>query len=939
MKKMSYSIYLVILSFLFNNVCFSQTNQYEDPYLWLEEINGKKTIEWVKKQNSISANKIEEFPLFDSIKKRVLESFNDVDKIAYPSIVGEYVYNLWKDEKNQRGVWRRMLIVDFINNKSNWEVVLDIDKLSEKENKKWVYKGVEWLKEKNEICLLYLSDGGSDKNYMREFNTKSKEFVSDGFIHEESKDGANWIDENTILIYRDFGEGTLTTSGFARTVKKWKRGEEIENAEIIFEIDSTNLKASSAVYNNDEIIHTFLINDNIFSIDYYYLIEGEKIKLLFPDDAILYGVYKNEMILLLRSDWNTKGKLLMSGSLISLNIFENLNGKTNAKIIYTPNKKSSFVDIAVSKDFITVNKMVNVQNELTRFIYKNNEWISEKVNVTRNGSIRLISSDNQSNNVFFSYNNLITPTTLYNLNSSKISPLKTLKKKFDTDSLVLNQYYAQSKDGTLIPYFIVHKNNIKLNNNNPTIISAYGGFKVSLQPSYDKNVGIAWIERGGIYVIANIRGGGEYGPLWHTSAIKDKRQNAFDDLYAVSEDLISRKITSPKILGLIGGSNGGLLVGVAYTQRPELYNAIVCAVPLLDMKRFPKLLAGASWISEYGNPEIPEEWEYIKKYSPYHNIKKNMNYPEIFFITSTKDDRVHPGHARKMAMKLNELGYPYYYHEKIEGGHGSGSTNEQIADNVARIFTFFNTQLNKKKTALEILQKTINTIDTIETIYYKQYAMRTNPRNLNDTIYTNREMYFKRLIGDSIVGVKGHWYFYNDAKTKISFEDIYDSDKLIRKNNKDSTAIKYDLLKNPDFKKKHFWGHNTFYSMQYMYKQILQNSDFYKIEKLKDTIINNTDCHQIIISSENKGSALPGFKYKLIDMEGNVPIIILNIDKSNYFPIRVRLENYELKNPATRFFIDQLYFDLKYNFKINDKERFNTSDKTLKGFNTSEKTP
>ena len=938
MKKISDSIYLVILILLFGNVCFSQTNQYEDPYLWLEEINSEKAIEWVKKQNFISAKKIEEFPLFDSIKERILESYNDNDKIAYPKIAGAYVYNLWKDEKNQRGVWRRMLIDDFINNKSNWELVLDIDKLSEKENKKWVYKGVEWLKPKNEICLLYLSDGGSDKNYMREFNTKSKKFVSDGFNHKKSKDGASWIDENTLLIYRDFGKGTLTTSGFAKTVRKWKRGTNIKNAETIFEIDSTNMKASAYVYNDGEVVHTILINDNISTIEYYYLTNAKKIKFSFPRDANMYGIFKNEMLLFLKSDWNIGNELFSSGSLISLNIPDNISGKYSVKTIFSPNNKSSFVDVAVSKDFITLNIMENVQNKLIKYTNLNNKWIGENIDIPKLGSIRLLASDIQSNNVFFSYNNFITPTTLYNLTLNKLQAIKTLQKEFDTSNLEINQYFVKSKDGTLIPYFIVHKKDIKFDGNNPTLIYAYGGFKVSRQPDYNKNIGIAWLEQGGVYVLANIRGGGEYGPAWHSSAIKENRQNAFDDLYAVSENLISKNITSPKKLGLIGASNGGLLAGVAYTQRPELYNAIVCGIPLLDMKRFSKLLVGASWISEYGDPDIPEEWDYIKKYSPYHNIKENVKYPEIFFITSTKDDRVHPGHARKMAMKLNDMGYSYYYHEKIEGGHGLGSTNEQVADSWVRIYTFLNMKLNNNKTASEILQTTINTIDTIETIYYKQDMARTNPRNINETIFRYREMYFKRLLSDSIVGVKGHWYMYINDKLNVVYEDIYDGNVLIRKNNKDSLASIYDLVKYPELKQKHFWSHNTLYGMQYEFRYMLNNTDSYSIVRLNDTIINSKNCFQIVVRLDNK-MTMPGFAIKLEEDEGSVSKTLYFIDKETYYPIRMIGENYSVENPEQKYFIDQKYYDIKFNIKIDENAQFNTTEKSITRFEKKEMKP
>lgn len=692
MKNRIFTIYLIGIILLFGSESFSQSNQNKDPYLWLEDVNGEKALEWVRNQNAISGKKIEESPLFESLKERLLKAYND--KIAYPEIIGEYVYNLWKDEKHHRGVWRRMRISDYLNNKSNWEVVLDIDKLSQKENKKWVFKGVDWLKPKNEICLVYLSDGGSDKNSMREFNTKSKTFVSNGFNHKDSKDGASWIDENTILVYRDFGEGTRTNSGFARTVRKWKRGTDIENAETIFEIDSNRMKASSHVYNDGNHAHAILINDNISTTEYHYFKDGKTARLSCPNDVILYGIFKNEMLLFLKSDWKRGSDLFRSGSIVSINISDNIKGQYKVKTIYSPNSKSSFVDMAISKDFILLNTMEDVQNKLIRYSYLDQQWQSENVDIPELGSIRLLTSDNQSNSIFFLFSNLITPTTLFHLNENKLQAIKSLKNVFDTENLEIHQYFATSKDGTQIPYFIVHKKDIKFDGNNPTLISAYGGFKVSRQPDYSQNVGIAWLEQGGIYVLANIRGGGEYGPAWHSSAIKEKRQNAFDDLYAVTEDLISREITSPKKLGFMGASNGGLLAGVAYTQRPELYTAIVSGIPLLDMKRFSKLRVGASWISEYGNPDIPEEWDYLKKYSPYHNIDRDKKYPEIFFITSTKDDRVHPGHARKMAMKLNDMGCSYFYHEKLEGGHGLGSTNEQVADSWARIYTFFNMKLN-----------------------------------------------------------------------------------------------------------------------------------------------------------------------------------------------------------------------------------------------------
>jgi len=252
----------------------------------------------------------------------------------------------------------------------------------------------------------------------------------------------------------------------------------------------------------------------------------------------------------------------------------------------------------------------------------------------------------------------------------------------------VNQYESTSIDGTKIPYFIIHHKDIVLNGANPTLVYAYGGFNISQKPNYNATSGIGWMEQGGVYVVASIRGGGEFGPEWHKAAMKEKRQNAYNDFYSVCEDLILRNITSPAHMGAFGWSNGGLMAGVVATQRPDLFTAVIIGAPLLDMKRYNKMLAGASWMDEYGNPDIPEEWEYIKKYSPYHNVLEGKEYPEVLFVTSTKDDRVHPAHARKMAARMIEQGHPIYYYETIEGGHGASSTNEQSAFNQALMFSY-----------------------------------------------------------------------------------------------------------------------------------------------------------------------------------------------------------------------------------------------------------
>jgi prolyl oligopeptidase len=697
MKKQLLTLVTILTLFCTNPLLFAQTEEAEDAYLWLEEIEGEKSLNWVKKQNAASDKALTSNPLFEDLRKKYLDVYDDKDKIAYPNMVGDYVYNLWQDEKYERGLWRRMLKNNYVNNINDWETVIDIDQLSKKEGKKWVFSGASFYEPDNKICLVALSDGGKDEDEIREFNLSTKEFVKNGFLFPESKGDVSWIDQDHVLVARNFGPGTMTTSGYPSQIKVLKRGATLDQAETIFKTDTTHLGAFTFSLNYNSEQHLFIYEGiSFYESNLYYLKENKLQKITYPKDAQLSGFHRGELIISLQSDWDINGKNYNKGALISMNLNDNLNGNILIKTIYEPNALSSFVSTRTSKDFIVVNTMENVQNKLLKFSLEGNTWTSESIGAPEFGSIYLIASSNESNDYFFRYSNFIKPTTLYHVTETGINPIKKLKDFFNTENLVVKQYHATSKDQTKIPYFIVHHKDMKFNGNNPTMIYAYGGFNASSQPNYSATIGIGWLEQGGVYVLANIRGGGEFGPKWHQAAMKEKRQNAYDDFYAVSEELIAKKITSPEHLGAFGWSNGGLMAGVVFTQRPDLFNAVVVGAPLLDMKRYSKLLAGASWMDEFGNPDIPEEWEYIKKYSPYHNVSAEKEYPEVFFVTSTKDDRVHPGHARKMAAKMIDMGHPLIYHETIEGGHGAASTNAQQAAMWASIYTYFNMKLNSK---------------------------------------------------------------------------------------------------------------------------------------------------------------------------------------------------------------------------------------------------
>ncbi|MCA6423348.1 MAG: S9 family peptidase [Flavobacterium sp.] len=663
----------------------------EDKYQWLEEVDGAKSLEFVTAQNKTTFEILGKEKNYQSIYDKSLEIFNSTDKIASPDINGKYVYNFWKDKDHVRGIWRRCLLTDYTNGKLDWETIIDIDEMSKKDNIKWVFKGASGLYPNYTRYLIQLSKGGGDAVVIREFDADKKQFIENGFAIDEAKGSASYVDENTVIVSTNFGEGTMTTSGYPRQVKLWKRGTLLKEAQLIYEGQSSDVRSYGTVVRDETKSYISISRSPVFFTSQKMIwLDNKIITLDIPEDSDFNGILKNQLIVHLKSDWTVNSKTYKSGTLLSLNFTELLKGNKEIQVILTPGEFSSISGVSKTKNNLLINVLTNVTDHLHIFSFGKGIWSSQKVKAPELGTISLGTTDEFSDQYFFSFQNFLTPTTLYTADAGKntIKALKSLPSYFDASNYEVKQFKAKSKDGTLVPYFMVFGKNMKYNAKNPTLISAYGGFEISQKPSYISSAGNAWLDKGGVFVVANIRGGGEYGPKWHQDGMKEKRQNVFDDLYAVSEDLIAKKVTSPKHLGVRGGSNGGLLVGVAFTQRPDLYNAVVCQVPLLDMQRYNKLLAGASWMGEYGNPDIPEEWEYIKKYSPYQNIKEGMNYPEVFFTTSTRDDRVHPGHARKMMAKMNDMGYKTYYYENTEGGHAGSSTNEQSAKSSALTFSY-----------------------------------------------------------------------------------------------------------------------------------------------------------------------------------------------------------------------------------------------------------
>jgi prolyl oligopeptidase len=581
-----------------------------------------------------------------------------------------------------------------LNNSENWEVLLDLDALSAEDKKNWVFHGATWLSPKYEVCLLNLSDGGTDESIAREFNVEQKKFVEGGFSLPSSKGSAAWISGNELIISRNFGPGTMTTSGYPRIVKRWKRGTSLEEATTIMTEHETimGVWAGSSMIEDENFVFISK-STSFYEHESYLLINDELVRLNFPVDANQQGIFKGQMLLRLNSDWKVDGKNFDTGSLVAIDFKKLIEGKTNVTLVYKPDERTSIDDVNITKDKLIVNLLMNVQNVLVAFELNDNAWSFEEIDTPAFGQISVMGTDEDYAGYFYQYSNFITPSTLYYVDNGEATIIRQLNAQFDAKNLEVHQYEAKSKDGTMIPFFVVHDKNMKYDGSNPALVYAYGGFNISNKPSYNTRIGIGWLEGGGVYVLANIRGGGEFGPKWHQAAMKENRQNAYDDFYAVCEQLIEKKISSPKHMGAFGWSNGGLMAGVVATQRPDLFNAVIIGAPLLDMKRFNKMLAGASWMGEYGNPDILEEWEFIKKYSPYHNVHADKKYPEVLFVTSTKDDRVHPAHARKMAARMMEQGHPIYYYETIEGGHGAASTNDQSAFNQALMFSYLKMKL------------------------------------------------------------------------------------------------------------------------------------------------------------------------------------------------------------------------------------------------------
>ncbi|MFZ6752096.1 prolyl oligopeptidase family serine peptidase [Undibacterium sp. Dicai25W] len=677
--------------------------QSQDPFLWLEDVTGEKALDWVKLRNQETRSKLDNDAGFLQLRGDLQVILDSKDRIPGITKMGNAVYNFWTDADHPRGVWRKTTLDEYRKAEPKWETVLDIDALAKTEKENWVFKNSQCREPAYDRCLIELSRGGADAVTLREFDLQKKQFVKNGFNLPEAKMTVDWRDLNTVFIATDFGKNTLTESGYPRLVKEWKRGTPLTTAKLILEGKTTDMSVAATDISHAGQHHELVQRQIDFYSSEQYLREHGKLKKLAVPAQSDLGFFEDQLLITLREAWTLSGKAYPSGSVLAINFAAFQKGDRNFNTLFEPSDSTSFTGITATRHYLLLQALDNVKSNLKEWSLKDGKWVMREVALPTLGSVNVTPMDaEKSDDYLLSYSDYLTPSVylLAQGGNDQRTILKSAPAFFDASPYETVQQFATSSDGSKIPYFVIKRKTIAYDGNNPTLLYGYGGFQISLTPSYSGSLGKAWLEKGGVYVVANIRGGGEFGPRWHQAALKENRQRAYDDFAAVAKDVISSKITSPQHLGAMGGSNGGLLAGVALTQHPEFFNAVVSQVPLLDMQRFNKLLAGASWMGEYGNPDIAEEWAYIKNYSPYQNVKADTSYPNVLFITSTRDDRVHPGHARKMAAKMLEQGHKnVWYFENTEGGHGGAANNTQRADMSAITYTFLWNMLKWDNTA------------------------------------------------------------------------------------------------------------------------------------------------------------------------------------------------------------------------------------------------
>ena len=678
-----------------------------DPYRWLEDVGGERAMAWVKAENGKSAGVLEKDPRFAGIYKSALAMAQAKDRIPNASFMAGALYNFWQDSAHVRGIWRRTTLESYRTASPVWTTVLDLDVLATAEKANWVWHGADCARPAEQRCLLMLSDGGEDAVTVREFDVTTRAFVKDGFMLPKGKQDVAWMGTDTLLVSREWKPGEMTASGYPYIVKRLARGQALANAVEVFRGEPKDVSAGPGTTVDGTGHRLSFINRGVsfFESEKYLVRDNDIVRLNMPAKSSLVELIDGQAVVRLSEEWRSGATTIRTGSLASFDVARAMKtpDALSPVAIYEPGPRESVDGASATRKQLLVGITQNVKGRVMVFTRTpQSTWTHTAITLPENVSTDVVSSDPRSDCAFIGVAGYLTPSSVWLAEASHATAtqVKALAPRFDASRSVVEQFEATSKDGTRVPYFIVHPKGMKFDGSNPAILTAYGGFEVSSTPRYDSNAGKLWVEQGGVYVVANIRGGGEFGPAWHEAGLKTKRQVIYDDFAAVGQDLIARKITSPRRLGIVGGSNGGLLMGVEMTQHPELWNAVQIAVPLLDMMRYEQIAAGASWVGEYGSVSVPAERAFLAGISPLQNLKAGVKYPVPFIWTTTKDDRVGPKHARKFGAKMADMGLPYLFYEVIEGGHGAGANAEERARTTALGYVYFTRQLMDKSPAI-----------------------------------------------------------------------------------------------------------------------------------------------------------------------------------------------------------------------------------------------
>ena len=672
----------------------------EDPFVWLEDLSGDRAMTWVKAENAKTLGVLEKDTRYDTFYAEALRIAESKDRLPMPRFLAGDIYNLWQDTDHVRGIWRKTSLAEYRKPSPAWQTVIDVDALATAEKANWVWKGADCERPAERLCLISLSDGGEDATTVREFSLATGKFVAGGFELPHGKQDTAWLDSDELLVAREWGPGTMTSSGYPFVVKSLKRGQPLADAKELFRgtPDDVGVNLYALEDGRGHRATLILRHTTFFETEFYLVRSTGPAQLNLPLKARVQELVDGQLLVSLEQDWTNGDSRFTQGSLLSIDLDAAYSdpGQLTATAVFVPGPRESLGDVGAMQSRVLVTVYDNVRGRT--YVYTRTgpaSWTRTSLDLPDNASIDVVAADSNSDRGIVGVTSFLAPTTLWLVDSTSgaLDKIKELPAQFDASKDVVEQHEATSKDGTKVPYFIVHPRDLKPAGQNPTILYAYGGFQVSETPSYSGTNGKLWLERGGTFVLANIRGGGEFGPAWHEAGLKTNRQRIYDDFRAVADDLIARKITSPRRLGIEGGSNGGLLMGVELTQHPELWNAVDIAVPLLDMLRFEKIAAGASWVAEYGSVANPKERAFLASISPYNNLRKGVHYPVPLVWTTTKDDRVGPQHARKFAARLAALGDPYFFYEVIEGGHAAGANLKEKAHTNALVLTYFTRQL------------------------------------------------------------------------------------------------------------------------------------------------------------------------------------------------------------------------------------------------------